>query len=143
MRRTHTGGDAGACAFCGYACNAGPQAQERVSFASCHSVRAQCQACNSQLQLQEANDALYGLMENVNNGNLKYPMMEIIAICKLICIFIDKVIKIAEVRSGKICDLLSSALLPHLSLCRELTCGADGHAMEVFLKKLLRALLAN
>lgn len=85
-------------------------------------------------------------MENFNNGNLKYPKIEIIAICKLICIFIDKVMKMAEVRSGKICELLSSALLPHLSLCRELTCGADGHAMEiceVFLKKLLRALLAN
>ncbi|KAH6932827.1 hypothetical protein HPB50_010034 [Hyalomma asiaticum] len=52
-------------------------------------LKVRCQACNSQLQLQEANDALYGLMENFNNGNLKYPKMEIIAICKLIYAFLS------------------------------------------------------
>ncbi|KAH7959067.1 hypothetical protein HPB49_008016 [Dermacentor silvarum] len=116
--------------------------QEKVNEAE-----VQCKACKAQLQLQQANDALYGLVEYIDRGNLRYPTMEIIGICKLMCIFIDKVMKIADVRrSGKICDLLSSALLPHLLLCRELTCGADDHAMEVckvFIRKLLLALLAN
>ncbi|KAH7959274.1 hypothetical protein HPB49_009903 [Dermacentor silvarum] len=87
--------------------------------------------------------------KNLDSGHLKYPTPELIGICQLTCNFINKVMKSAEVRrSGKLCTLLLSALLPHFTRCPALMCEANDpeHSKklsEMLLRKLLRPLLCN
>lgn len=105
--------------------------------------------CKALLQEPKTIEAIYGLIENLDNGGFRYPRMEIIVLCKLTCNFVSSVMKSHEVRrSSKLCKLVLSALLPHFTQCPELICEKHDrkHTEEfckVLLSKLLRPLLAN
>lgn len=108
-----------------------------------------CESCKVLLQESKPCGSIYDLVKKIDNGQLRYPNMEIVKICKLTCDFVSEVMKDTEVRrSGNLCKLLHSALLPHFVTCPALRCGSSSpqhtiHLCDVFLKKLLRPLLAN
>ncbi|KAH7985491.1 hypothetical protein HPB49_026387 [Dermacentor silvarum] len=78
-----------------------------------------CHQCKKLLQVSKPTEAVYGLMKNLDSGHIKCPTPQLIGICQLTCNFINKVTKSVEVRrSGKLCTLLLSALLPHFTLSR-------------------------
>ncbi|KAH9364436.1 hypothetical protein HPB48_022359 [Haemaphysalis longicornis] len=108
-----------------------------------------CESCKVLLQESKPCGSIYDLVKKIDNGQLRYPNMEIVKICKLTCDFVSEVMKDTEVRrSGNLCKLLHSALLPYFVTCPALRCGSSSpqhtnHLCDVFLKKLLRPMLAN
>lgn len=108
-----------------------------------------CEACKVLLQEPKPCGGMYDFIKKIENGQLRYPKMEIVQICKLACGFVSEVMKDIEVRrSGNLCKVLHSALLPHFVTCSALRCGSGSpqhtnHLCDVFLKRLLRPLLAN
>ncbi|XP_037282313.2 uncharacterized protein LOC119170786 [Rhipicephalus microplus] len=84
-----------------------------------------CESCKVLLQETKPCSSIYDLVKKIDNGQLRYPNMEIVKICKLACDFVSEVMKDTEVRrSGNLCKLLHSALLPHLVTCPALRCGS-------------------
>lgn len=108
-----------------------------------------CESCQVLLQTLKPTGDIYALISNLDNGGLKYPSAEMVGLCKLTCIFVERVMKSPEVRRcGNICRLLQTALLPHLTQCPALICekGDPSHTEDmcrVILQKLLRVLLGN
>ncbi|XP_049271787.1 uncharacterized protein LOC119394555 [Rhipicephalus sanguineus] len=99
-----------------------------VAFLAGYVVRAcekkvPCESCNALLQTAEATGPLHGLIKNMDNGGLAYPRMEVVGLCKLTCTFVQRVMKADDVRkSSKLCHILMSALLPHLTHCGHFMC---------------------
>lgn len=108
-----------------------------------------CESCQVLLQTLKPTGAIYALISTLDNGGLKYPSAAMVGLCKLTCIFVERVMKSPQVRRcGSLCKLLQTALLPHFTLCPALICekGDPSHTeglCKVILHKLLRVLLGN
>ncbi|XP_049522703.1 uncharacterized protein LOC119449389 [Dermacentor silvarum] len=99
-----------------------------------------CKPWIALLQTSEATGPLHGLIKKMDNGGLTYLRMQVVGLCKLTCTFVQRVMKADDVRkSSKLCHLLTSALLPHLTHCGQFICERNDHAhteelFKVFLK---------
>lgn len=102
-----------------------------------------CEFCKALLQEPKPTEAIYGLIENLDNGGLRYPRMEILVLCKLTCNFVSSFVKSHEVRrTNRVCNLLLSALLPHFTQCPDLICEKhDSEHTEELCNVLLSKLL--
>lgn len=110
--------------------------------------KVSCRSCKDLLQAEDPSQPIYGLLKHMDNGNLTYPKIDVVGLCKLTCNFVSRVIKSEEVRrSSQLCKMMLSALLPHFTRCPQLICESrDSDHTElckVFLMKLLRPLLGN
>ncbi|XP_077508836.1 uncharacterized protein LOC144120337 [Amblyomma americanum] len=93
-----------------------------------------CDSCKLLLQAARPAGAIYGLIRNVDDGRLRYPTMEAGGLCKLVCTFVTKVMKCSDVRgTSRLCNTLTSAILPHFTQCPALTCEKEGrnHAEDL------------
>lgn len=111
--------------------------------------KVSCRSCKDLLQAEDPSQPIYGLLKHMDNGNLTYPKIDVVGLCKLTCNFVSRVMKSEEVRrSSQLCKMMLSALLPHFTRCPQLICESrDSDHTEklckVFLMKLLRPLLGN
>lgn len=113
-------------------------------------LQVTCPACKLQLKGKASREGAYQFVFSLDQGGLSYPRPQVVWLCKLVCTFAEKALHSAEIRRcGQICKLLSSAVLPHLTSCPLMWCSAcrDPYhceeLCELFIKKLLRPLLAN
>lgn len=109
-----------------------------------------CPACKLQLKGKASREGAYQFVFSLDQGGLSYPRPEVVWLCKLVCTFVEKALQSTEIRRcGQICKLLSRAVLPHLTNCPLMWCPASSdpyhceELCELFIKKLLRPLLAN
>ncbi|KAH9367970.1 hypothetical protein HPB48_017463 [Haemaphysalis longicornis] len=112
--------------------------------------RVTCPECKVQLKGNEATGGAYQFLYSLDQGGLSYPRPQAVWLCKLLCTFVEKALQSSHVRhSGQICKLLLDTVFPHLADCPLMWCASNRdpyhcHELcEVFLKKLLRPLLAN
>ncbi|KAG0430200.1 hypothetical protein HPB47_022936 [Ixodes persulcatus] len=109
-----------------------------------------CPECKLQLKGNASRDGAYQFVFSLDQGGLSYPRPEAVWLCKLVCTFVERALQSAEIRRcGRICKVLSSAVLPHLMDCPLMWCTNcrdpyhSEELCELFLRKLLRPLLAN
>ncbi|XP_070386662.1 uncharacterized protein [Dermacentor albipictus] len=109
-----------------------------------------CRECKVRLKGSASRAGAYHFTFSLDQGGLSYPRPEVVWLCKLLCTFVELALQSAEVyRCGKLCQLLSCAVLPHLMVCPLMWCAkcTDQYhcreLCEIFLKKFLRPLLAN
>lgn len=109
-----------------------------------------CPECKLQLKGNVSRDGAYQFVFSLDQGGLSYPRPEAVWLCKLVCTFVERALQSAEIRRcGRICKVLSSAVLPHLMDCPLMWCTNcrdpyhSEELCELFLRKLLRPLLAS
>lgn len=113
-------------------------------------MQVACCECKVRLKGNASRVGAYQFTFSLDQGRLSYPRPEVVWLCKLLCIFVELALQSAEVyRCGKLCQLLSCAVLPHLTACPLMwRAKSTDHyhcreLCETFLKKFLRPLLAN
>ncbi|KAM7292936.1 uncharacterized protein ISCGN_026069 [Ixodes scapularis] len=113
-------------------------------------LQVTCPECKLQLKGNASRNGVYQFVFSLDREGLTYPRPEAVWLCKFFCTFADRVLQSAEIRCcGRICEVLSSYVLPHLMGCPLMwctNCRDPYHSKELcefFLRKLLRPLLAN
>ncbi|XP_077523481.1 uncharacterized protein LOC144134442 [Amblyomma americanum] len=109
-----------------------------------------CPECKLLLKGKPSRDGAYKFVSGLDQGGLSYARPEAVWLCKLICTFVERALMSAKLRRcARISKLLSNAVLPCLKDCPVMWCKDCIYPQhceelcEIFVKKLLRPLLAN
>ncbi|XP_077512961.1 uncharacterized protein LOC144124183 [Amblyomma americanum] len=109
-----------------------------------------CPECKLLLKGKPSRDGAYKFVSGLDQGGLSYARPEAVWLCKLICTFVERALMSAKLRRcARISKLLSNAVLPRLKDCPVMWCKGCIYPQhceelcEIFVKKLLRPLLAN